>query len=72
MTLPEDSTNSDAFTLLSTDPNKPTQGFICQAGTPELHKRWVATLDNILQRQKDFLKAIQSPIQYQNQLTRDA
>lgn len=72
MNLPDDSTNSDSFTLLSTDPNKPSQGFVCQAATPELHKQWVATLENMFQRQKDFLKAIQSPIQYQNQLTRDA
>ncbi|KAI4471045.1 rho guanine exchange factor-related [Holotrichia oblita] len=72
LNLPEDSTNSDSFTLLSTDPDKPTHGFVCQAATPELHKQWVATLENMFQRQKDFLQAIQSPIQYQNQLTRDA
>ncbi|XP_071053767.1 triple functional domain protein isoform X4 [Onthophagus taurus] len=65
------STSSDSFTLVSTDPNKPMQGFVCNTPAPEMHEKWLNTLDDILQAQKDFLKAIQSPIAYQNKLTKD-
>lgn len=65
---PED----DFFLLKSIDPNKQNLGFLCQASSPELLEQWVSTIKHILQKQKDFLKAIQSPIAYQKELTKDA
>lgn len=62
----------DFFTVKSTDPNKPTLSFTCQAATPDLQEQWVSTIGTILQTQKDFLKAIQSPIAYQKELTKEA
>ncbi|KAF5296697.1 hypothetical protein FQA39_LY12397 [Lamprigera yunnana] len=65
-------TLEDNFTVRSTDPAKPNLAFICQAPSLELQEQWVTTIDNILQTQKDFLKAIQSPIAYQKELTKEA
>jgi hypothetical protein len=60
------------FILRSTDPKKPSQAFVCQAPNEEAREEWVTTLSSILQTQKDFLKAIQSPIKYQkNRLTKE-
>lgn len=59
------------FFLESTDPNR-SQGFACQAATEELQEQWVRTITDIIQTQTDFLKAIQSPIAYQNKLTKEA
>lgn len=60
----------DCFILESTDPNKPNVGFVCQVPIDMLDQ-WVTTIKNILQTQKDFLKAIQSPIAYQKELTKE-
>lgn len=62
----------NCFLLKSIDPNKPTLGFVCQVPSADLLEQWLSTIRNILQTQKDFLKAIQSPIAYQNKLTREA
>ncbi|XP_021962830.1 kalirin isoform X3 [Folsomia candida] len=60
------------FVLRSTDPKKPNLAFVCQASSVEAREEWVTTLQSILQTQKDFLKAIQSPIKYQkNKLTKE-
>lgn len=64
--------SEDSFLLKSIDPQKPTLGFICQTSSPELLEQWLTTIRNILQTQKDFLKAIQSPIAYQKELTKEA
>lgn len=64
--------NDSNFTIKSTDPNKPSLGFVCQASTIESFGQWVSTINNILQTQKDFLKAIQSPIAYQKELTKES
>ena len=72
MALVCDPNDESSFTLNLIDPNKTHLGIVCQAATPELQAHWVTTVDNILQKQKDFLKAIQSPIAYQKELTRDA
>jgi hypothetical protein len=53
------------FILRSTDPKKPNLSFVCQAGSREAKEEWLSQLQSILQTQKDFLKAIQSPIKYQ-------
>ncbi|KAK9877206.1 hypothetical protein WA026_016953 [Henosepilachna vigintioctopunctata] len=60
----------DSFILESTDPNKQNVGFVCQVPIETLDQ-WVTTIKNILQTQKDFLKAIQSPIAYQKELTKE-
>jgi triple functional domain protein len=58
------------FILRSTDPRKPNLSYICQATSQERKDEWITNLQLILQTQKDFLKAIQSPIKYQkNRLT---
>lgn len=61
----------DYFVLESTDPNR-SIGFVCQAATEELQKQWLTTIRDILQTQRDFLKALQSPIAYQKELTKEA
>lgn len=61
----------DCFILESNDPNR-SIGFICQAPTEELQEQWLTTIQDILQTQTDFLKAIQSPIAYQKELTKEA
>lgn len=60
------------FVLRSTDPKKPNLSYVCQASSEESRDEWVNQLQSILQTQKDFLKAIQSPIKYQkNRLTKE-
>uniref|UniRef100_A0A146L169 Triple functional domain protein n=2 Tax=Lygus hesperus TaxID=30085 RepID=A0A146L169_LYGHE len=68
-TLPND--DNDPFVVRSTDPKKPSLAYTCQALTSDARTEWLLTLKNILQTQRDFLKAIQSPIAYQKELTRD-
>ncbi|XP_052122184.1 kalirin isoform X6 [Frankliniella occidentalis] len=59
------------FLVKSTDPRKLTLGYVCQATSKESRDEWVSTIKNILQTQRDFLKAIQSPIAYQKELTKE-
>ncbi|XP_055630894.1 triple functional domain protein [Toxorhynchites rutilus septentrionalis] len=74
MTLQDlsDPTNGDRFSLCSIDPQRSSLSYICTAPTVELHSEWLNTIRNILQTQNDFLKAIQSPIAYQKELTKDS
>ncbi|XP_060534993.1 triple functional domain protein isoform X2 [Cylas formicarius] len=75
-------TKEDCFVLTSTDPKnhncltdqpvKNSVGFVCSATTDDLQDQWLMTIRNILQTQRDFLKAIQSPIAYQKELTKEA
>ncbi|KAJ8956994.1 hypothetical protein NQ318_012159 [Aromia moschata] len=65
-------TKEDCFILESIDPKTNGLGFVCQAATEELHEQWLMTIRDILQTQRDFLKAIQSPIAYQKELTKEA
>lgn len=44
--------------------------FVCHGLNPEATAEWVETIKAILQSQRDFLKAIQSPIKYQNEQQR--
>ena len=44
--------------------------FVCHGPSQEATCEWVDTIKQILQSQKDFLKAIQSPIKYQNEQQR--
>ncbi|CAG9857602.1 unnamed protein product [Phyllotreta striolata] len=61
-------TKENGFVLKSTDPNS-NSGFACQAGSVELQEQWLVNVRDTLQKQRDFLKAIQSPIAYQKELT---
>lgn len=51
--------------LRSTDPQRQDISYIIITETTEQFHEWMETINNILQTQHDFLKAIQSPIQYQ-------
>lgn len=57
-------TVEDGFVLESTDPKTSNVAFLCQASTPELQEQWLMTVRNILQRQRDFIMALQSPIDF--------
>lgn len=74
MSLNEKSEDGDPckFILQSTDPRKPNLMYTCQGSSQASRDDWVATIKTILQTQKDFLKAIQSPIAYQKELTKEA
>lgn len=61
----------DLFCVRSTDPRKPSLAYVCQAQTVESRAEWLHNFRNIWQAQKNFLIAIQSPIAYQKELTRD-
>lgn len=69
----EDSQDDDKFIIRSTDPRKPGLGFVCNTIDENGPQRqdWVDTIRSLLQTQRDFLKAIQSPIAYQKELTKD-
>lgn len=73
MSLEDCPDDPERFIIRSTDPRKPGLGFACS--TPEdvgpRRNEWVKTLHSLLEKQRDFLKAIQSPIAYQKELTRD-
>ncbi|XP_015585806.1 triple functional domain protein isoform X4 [Cephus cinctus] len=73
MSLEDSPDDPEKFVIRSTDPHKPELGFSCAAveesGTRK--QEWVDTITSILQTQRDFLKAIQSPIAYQKELTKD-
>lgn len=73
MSLEESYSDEDCckFVIRSTDPKKVVSGFLCTASNRESRNEWVSTIKNILQTQKDFLKAIQSPIAYQKELTKE-
>ena len=63
--------NENYFLIRSSDTSKQSIGYVCQANSPELQQKWLTAFSSILQTQKDFLKALQSPIAYQKELTKD-
>ncbi|KAL2736414.1 kalirin isoform X2 [Vespula maculifrons] len=73
MSLEDSYDDPDKFMIRSTDPRKPGLGFYCSVVEENGPRRqeWVDTITDILQTQRDFLKAIQSPIAYQKELTKD-
>lgn len=58
--------------LRSTDPQRHELSFVLTTQTDEQHREWMDNITNILQTQHDFLKAIQSPIAYQKELTKES
>lgn len=59
------------FGLSSTDPHKPGVAWVCQGRDAEERDSWVRQLRSMLQTQQNFLKAIQSPIAFQKELTKE-
>lgn len=58
--------------LRSTDPQRQEISYVITTQSSEQLHEWMDTITNILQTQHDFLKAIQSPIAYQKELTRES
>ncbi|KAG7167736.1 Triple functional domain protein-like 1, partial [Homarus americanus] len=73
MSLEEKVDDGDPLKLMlkSTDPRKPNLAFVCQGATDDDRNQWVSQIRHLLQTQKDFLKAIQSPIAYQKEQTKN-
>ncbi|XP_070163536.1 triple functional domain protein isoform X4 [Polyergus mexicanus] len=74
MSLEDSNDDPEKFVIRSTDPRKPGLGFSCsvtEESSGPRRQEWVDTITAILQTQRDFLKAIQSPIAYQKELTKD-
>ncbi|XP_062975263.1 rho guanine nucleotide exchange factor 25 isoform X2 [Elgaria multicarinata webbii] len=53
------------FALISRGSERGTIRYVLQAATPEIAQAWVADISLILETQRDFLNALQSPIEYQ-------
>lgn len=65
-----DTDGSLKFLLVSKDPQK-EGSFLCQSSTQEERVQWVENIRAILDTQRDFLRALQSPIAYQKELTKE-
>ncbi len=59
------------FVLKSKDPQQEGVAFVCQGLTKEIRDEWVSNIRAILDTQLDFLRALQSPIAYQKELTKE-
>lgn len=59
------------FLIKSTDPKKPTVSYVCQASDKANRDEWIENLRKIRQTHEEFIRAIQSPIKYQNKLTKE-
>lgn len=70
MSLQEKSPDDDPckFILKSKDPHQEGLSFIVQANLVEERNEWVRNIEAILKTQLDFLRALQSPINYQKEL----
>ncbi|XP_028577155.2 rho guanine nucleotide exchange factor 25 isoform X5 [Podarcis muralis] len=53
------------FALISRGAERGTIRYVLQAATSEIAQAWVADISLILETQRDFLNALQSPIEYQ-------
>ncbi|XP_035225053.1 rho guanine nucleotide exchange factor 25-like isoform X2 [Stegodyphus dumicola] len=73
MALEEHSEDGDPtkFVLKSKDPLQAGLAFVIQGKTTEDRNEWVSNIRAILDTQLDFLRALQSPIAYQKELTKD-
>lgn len=66
-----DDSDPTKFILKSKDPQQEGLAFMCQAITKEVRDEWVSNIRAILDTQLDFLRALQSPIAYQKELTKE-
>ncbi|KAJ6643645.1 Kalirin, partial [Pseudolycoriella hygida] len=64
--------SDNRFLLRSTDPHREEQSFVLTTQTQEQYREWVDKINRILQKQNDFLAAIQSPIAFQKELTKES
>lgn len=73
MSLNEHTEDGDPlkFMLCSKDPHQEGVSFVIQTPSMEARNEWVCNIRAILETQLDFLRAIQSPIAYQKELTKD-
>ncbi|KAJ8403953.1 hypothetical protein AAFF_G00343030 [Aldrovandia affinis] len=53
------------FALTSRGADGNTVRYVMQAATPEIRQAWAADVSQILETQRNFLNALQSPIEYQ-------
>ncbi|XP_065275588.1 LOW QUALITY PROTEIN: rho guanine nucleotide exchange factor 25 [Emys orbicularis] len=53
------------FALTSRGADRSTVRYVLQAAAPEIARAWAADISHILETQRDFLNALQSPIEYQ-------
>ncbi|KAL4646164.1 rho guanine nucleotide exchange factor 25-like isoform X3 [Arapaima gigas] len=60
-----DGDDSTRFTLTSRGADGNTTRFVMQAATPEICRAWLNDIIQILETQRNFLNALQSPIEYQ-------
>lgn len=60
------------FLLRSKDPQQEGIGILCKAASVEDRNEWVSCIKAILDTQLDFLRALQSPIAYQKELTKES
>lgn len=65
-----DLSDPSKFLLRSTDPRKASIAFVCQGENEDDHHTWTSQIRHLLQTQRDFLMAIQSPIAYQKEQTK--
>ncbi|XP_054168733.1 triple functional domain protein-like [Oppia nitens] len=66
-----DDSDPTKFLLKSKDPNMSEIAFLCQGSNKEVTALWVTNIRAILDTQLDFLRALQSPIAYQKELTKE-
>ncbi|KAF2357220.1 Dbl (DH) domain, partial [Trinorchestia longiramus] len=72
LTLEEQCDRNDPtkFLLRSTEHHKENLAFVCQGENQDDHYTWTSQIRLLLQKQKDFLLALQSPIAYQKEQTK--
>lgn len=64
------STSTSGGPSISPDPSE-SIAFVFRASSPEHRQQWYKAIKGILETQLDFLRALQSPIAYQKELTKD-
>uniref|UniRef100_H3BGL7 Rho guanine nucleotide exchange factor 25 n=1 Tax=Latimeria chalumnae TaxID=7897 RepID=H3BGL7_LATCH len=53
------------FALMSRGTDGNSERYVLQAATPEMKQAWLSDISQILETQRNFLNALQSPIEYQ-------
>lgn len=85
MSLQDWPDDPEKFIIRSTDPQKQNLGFLCYcappssedssggigSNTPPKRQDWFDAINTLLKKQENFLYALQSPIAYQKELTKD-
>jgi hypothetical protein len=49
------------FKVESTDPQRPNIGFACSGETLEAHEKWVNTINELFEKQSNFIKILTNP-----------